>query len=494
MKKTALVLVFLYIYIESNFAQTTITRFTLDQVIRIAQEQSPDAILAKHRFRASYWRYRSFRAAYVPSLNLEGTIPNFNSFPDQIRDDEGNYKFVQSKYITNMANVSLGQNIGLTGGRVFLESELQRIDRIGTDGITQYISAPVTIGINQPIFTFNRLKWDKKIEPLAYEEARKNYIAAVEQVSIRSISMFFNLANAQLNLQIARINYSNADTLYKIAQGRYNIGTIAENDLLQMQLSKLNAETDLNQTEIDLELQKSRLRSFLGYNERMDFELILPDSIPAMQLDFRQVMELAQKNNPEVIERERRLIEAKRDVAQAKGQRGRNISLTASYGLSHEQTNNLPAVYSDPFNNSQKLQIGFNIPIIDWGQGRGRVKMAESQLELANVQISQDQIDFEQNIYLQVMQFNLQDDQVNIAATAEKIAQSRYDVTKQRFLIGKIDVLNLNDALKEKDSSKRAYIAALRNYWNYFYTLRQLTLYDFLQDRSLDEDFDAIVK
>jgi outer membrane protein TolC len=110
------------------------------------------------------------------------------------------------------------------------------------------------------------------------------------------------------------------------------------------------------------------------------------------------------------------------------------------------------------------------------------------------VQISQDQVDFEQNVFLQVMQFNLQDDQVNIAATAERIAQSRYDVTKQRFLIGKIDVLNLNDALKEKDSSKRAYIQSLRNYWSYFYTLRQLTLYDFINNRGLDQDFDIIVK
>lgn len=329
---------------------------------------------------------------------------------------------------------------------------------------------------------------------MVYEEAKREYLAMVEQVSLKAISRFFDLVSAQINLSIAKMNFSNSDTLFKIAQGRYNIGTIAENDLLQMQLSLLNANKALNEAEIGLELQKSRLRSFLGYNERMNFELVLPDSIPGLQIEYQKVMDLAQKNNPDVLSREIRLFEAQRDVAQAKGERGRNIQLTASYGLSHDQESTLPAVYQDPFKNSQRLQIGFSIPIVDWGLGKGKVKMAQSQQELVDVQISQEQTDFEQNIFLQVMQFNLQDDQVKIAAKAEDIAQSRYDVTKQRFLIGKIDVLNLNDALKEKDNSKRTYIDALKNYWSYFYYLRQLTLYDFVQDKPLLQDFDLIVK
>lgn len=491
MKRYLITILILLLFLDNSFSQN---RFTLDQVIQIAQQQSPDAILAKHGFRAKYWQYRSFKATYLPSLSFSGEIPNYNSFPERIQDDEGNYKFVQSKQITNMATLSLGQNIGLTGGRVFVASDLQRIDKIGSNGTTQYLSAPLTVGISQPIFTFNKLKWDKKIEPLVYEEAKRDYLAAVEQVSIKAISRFFDLVSAQINLSIAKMNYSNSDTLFKIAQGRYNIGTIAENDLLQMQLSLLNASKSLNEAEIDLELQKSRLRSFLGYNERMDFELVLPDSIPGLQLEYQKVMDLAQKNNPDVLGREIRLFEAKRGVAQAKGERGRNIQLTASYGLSHDQTSTFPEVYKDPFKNSERLQIGFAIPIVDWGQGKGKVKMAESQQELTDVQISQEQTDFEQNIFLQVMQFNLQDDQVKIAAKAQDIAQSRYNVTKQRFLIGKIDVLNLNDALKEKDNSKRTYIEALKNYWSYFYYLRQLTLYDFVQDQALGHDFDLIVK
>jgi outer membrane protein TolC len=119
--------------------------------------------------------------------------------------------------------------------------------------------------------------------------------------------------------------------------------------------------------------------------------------------------------------------------------------------------------------------------------------MAQSNQELVDVQIQQEQIDFEQNIYLQVTQFNLQREQVHIASITDTIGQKRYDVTKQRFLIGRIDVLNLNDALREKDSAKRGYISALREYWSYYYILRQLSLFDFVNNAAITKDFDNLI-
>jgi outer membrane protein TolC len=337
------------------------------------------------------------------------------------------------------------------------------------------------------------MRWSRKIEPLLYEEAKNVFVESMESVSGKAVGRFFDLALAQLNLKIAQINFSNSDTLFKIAQGRYNIGTIAENDVLQMQLSFLNAKTALSKAGIDLELQKNRLRSFLGFNEKMDFELILPVEIPDFQVDFENVLDLALKNNPDVIAWHRRKLETNRDVAQAKGER-KNLELDASFGLDHNRADNLSDVYQSPFNDKQQVRVSLRMPLIDWGRGKGRVKMAQSNQELVDVQIQQEQIDFEQNIYLQVTQFNLQREQVHIASITDTIGQKRYDVTKQRFLIGRIDVLNLNDALREKDSAKRGYISALREYWNYYYILRQLTLFDFVNNSPINQDFDTLIE
>jgi outer membrane protein TolC len=152
----------------------------------------------------------------------------------------------------------------------------------------------------------------------------------------------------------------------------------------------------------------------------------------------------------------------------------------------------LGGAYVDP-EDQQRLRIGFEIPILDWGLGRGRYKMAQSAEDVIKTNVLQSRSDFEQQIFLQVMQFNLQDDQLRIASKADTIAEKRYEVTKQRFLIGKIDVLDLNVALEEKDVARRGYVQALRNYWDYFYSLRILTLYDWIRDAKLEEDFDEVL-
>jgi outer membrane protein TolC len=327
---------------------------------------------------------------------------------------------------------------------------------------------------------------------MKYEAAKLTYINTMERVSQQSVRYFFDLALAQINLEIAEKNLANSDTLYQIAQGRYQLGTIAENDLLQLELSRLNSETQYNEATIDLELRKSRLRSFLGFNERVSLKLILPSEVPEITMDYVRTLAEARENNPEILTMEQQLLEAERAVAEARSQKGIRGDLFAQIGFSGVDED-LRNSYTD-LARQQRVEVGVTVPILDWGLGKGRFRMAQSAEEVVKMDVSQSMIDFNENIFLQVMQFNLQDDQVAIAAKADTIADLRYEVTKQRFLIGKIDVLDLNVALEEKDVARRGYVEAMRNYWDYYYDLRGLTLYDWQKEIKLSEDFDDLLE
>ena len=120
--------------------------------------------------------------------------------------------------------------------------------------------------------------------------------------------------------------------------------------------------------------------------------------------------------------------------------------------------------------------------------------MAQSSEEVTKTQVQQSMIDFEQQLFLDVAQFNLQDDQVRIAAKSDTVAMKMYEVTKQRFLIGNVDVLELNNADTKKDQNKRGYVQALQNYWTYYYNIRRLTLYDFVENKALDANIDSLIE
>ncbi len=469
-----------------------IKRLTLDEVVSLAAEQSPNALIAKHRFRASYWQYRTFIAEYRPALTLTGNLPDYSTAYSRVWNSVAQqWEYASTNVLQTTGNLSLAQNIGLTGGSISLFSDLTYEKNYETDG-ERYITSPLNIRLTQPLFRYNELRWQKKIEPLKYEEARKNYLQEVENVHMMAVQNFFSLALAQINREIAETNMQNADTLYRIALGRYNLGTIAEDELLQMELSFLNAGTAINESEMNLRDRELKLRSFLGFNQTVRLELLIPSEIPAVEVEVGEVLKLAEANNPDLIALERQLVEAQSSVAQARAEKGLNANLTASYGL-RDQDPLLEMAYNQP-NQQQTIRVGFSLPILDWGQGRGRYKMAQSSEELTRVQVEQSRVDFEQSLLLDVQQFNLQDDQVRIAAKSDTVAAKMFEVTKQRFLIGKIDVLDLNNADTKKDQNKRSYIQALNNYWTYYYNMRALTLYDFVNRKPLETDYEKLVE
>ncbi len=482
---------------QGMYAQATSTTeaeqkvLTLTEVVQLARDQSLMGLMARHQFRNSYWAFRTHKARFRPGLNLEATIPSLNNTMESVTQPDGSEKYVSRSNMQTSLDLQLNQNIGLTGGRVFVSSQLQRNDNFGEEPPTTYLAYPVTIGFMQPINGYNALKWDRKIEPMKYEEAKLQYVNTMERVSQRAVGYFFDLALAQINLEVANKNMANNDTLYQIAKGRYQLGTIGEDELLQMEYRYLIAGSDLNEANIDLALRKSRLRSFLGFNERVDLQLNLPREVPDIELDYGRTLAEAKANNPEILNMERQLLEAEKQVAEARSQKGIRADLFAQVGLS-QFANELSGAYQDPLN-QQRVEVGVQVPLLDWGLGRGQYRMAQSAQEVIRTDVRQSQIDFDENIFLQVMQFNLQDDQVAIASKADTIADLRYEVSKQRFLIGKIDVLDLNVALEEKDVARRGYVQALRNYWSYYFDLRGLTLYDWQRDIKLEEDFDELL-
>ena len=496
MKKYSIGLLLLFlinVFAFTGSAQDRTLNFTLDDVIMIARDQSPRAIMAKHRFRGSYWEYRTHKAKFRPSLTLAGTLPDLNRSIDKITLPDGSDAFVERSLATYAVSASLRQNIAPTGGSIFMSSEMQRIDLLRADQNTlNYLSTPVSIGIRQPIKAHNSFRWERKIEPLKYQAAQKSYVESLEQVNLLAVEYFFQLALAQVNLQIAELNYLNNDTIYQIAKGRYNIGTIAENELLQMELAFLTSSTNLNEAGIQLEINKFQLRSFLGYNENVDIELIIPAEIPELEVDVARALEQAHENNPTMIEMQQDLLEADASVAEAKAERGLQADLFASFGLT-QQSPVIANVYQGT-QDQERLRVGLEVPILDWGLAKGRHKMAQSNQEVTRVNVMQDGIDFDQQVMLQVMQFNLQDDQLRIAAKSDTVAQMRYNVTKQRFYIGKIDVTDLNIALRERDDATRQYLMAMQNYWSYFFNIRRLTLYDFERELPLTEDYESLVE
>lgn len=469
-------------------------KLALQDVIALAQENSLQALLAKHRFRSSYWQYRSYKANYLPSVSLQTDIVDLQrAITKNVVFEDGNWveKFARTERLNSSMSLEASQNIPLTGGRIFVASELGRLDLLNDDPAT-LMSTPISIGLSQPLFGFNTFKWQKKIEPMKYEEAKKQYLSSMEDVNQRAVSYFFDLALEQMNVKTSEFNVANNDTLYQIAKGRFELGMIDQGDLMQMELNLLTSTDDLVKDRLNLEVKKSNLRTFLGFNDNINIELVTSLSVPSLTVDVAEALQRARENNPEMLTMQRNILEAEQNLARTQATARFNANLMASYGLT-QRASDLQNVYKDP-QQSQRLNIGVTIPVLDWGMRKGQVRMARSSLDVTIVNVQQQKIDFEQQVYLDIMQFNMQDDQLRLAAKTDTISRTRYDITKQKFMIGKIDVLKLNDALAQKDRAIANYMSALRTYWSSFYNVRKTTLWDFEKKVPLEQNYDDLIR
>ncbi len=476
-------------------AQTTDSIYlSLNEVVELARQQSPDAMIARHRFRRSYWEYQSFRAGYLPNLRLEATLPNFNRTIDAITLPDGSETYLERTLARYAANISISQKVGFTGGELFLQSGIQRLDNFFTDTTTrQFLSTPLNIGFRQPLFAYNAFKWDKQIEPLRYEEARRLFLEANEQVAATAINYFFDLLTAQLEREIARKNKANYDTLYRIALGRFQLGKIAENELLQLELNLLRASAAEENAHIGYQNKLMSFRSFLRIIGNQTVVLIPPRPEIFFEANPATALAEALENTSAGQAFARRLLEAESLLSRARTEGRYDAQLFATFGLSQTSAR-FSDVYTNPLD-EERLSIGLTIPLLDWGQARGRIRMAESNLELIRTSIEQERNDFEQNLYIKVMQLNMQQNQLIIAAKSDTVAQKRFDVTQKRYLIGKVnDVLELNNAQIDNDSAKIGYFQALKNYWMSYYELRRLTLFDFAQGQKIAEHAEKAIR
>lgn len=465
-------------------------QLTLEEVIRIAQTQSPDALSAKNRFLKAFWEMRTSRAELLPELRLNATIPNYTRSIISVTQPDGSDAFREISQANTSAGISLQKNVGLTGGSVFLSSQLQRIDYLDAD-TAAWLSSPLILGYQQDIFTFNPYKWSKKIDPIKYNEAKQQYLEDVEQIAITATDYFFSLLISQISQKIEEQNEANYDTLYKIGVGRFNLGKIPENDLLQLELSLLQAQAAVESNLIDLENKMFQLKSYLRMKDETPIELIPPvESIRFFDVKIDEAVAKAKLNGSSMLAFERRLLEADREVNRAQTTDRFSANLYAQYGLS-QNAEQFSQVYQSP-QNSQQVSLGLSIPILDWGLAKGRIKMAESDREIERTAVEQERIDFEQDVYLQVQNFMMQQRQLEIAAKADTVATKGFEISKQRYMIGNVDIINLRDAQSSSDQSRVNFFQSLRTYWRNYYELRKLTLYDFHERHDISIDFEKL--
>jgi hypothetical protein len=479
MKKTISFILFLVLANVIVFSQQVDSlklSLSLQNVVELAINQSASVKYAQNTNVNYYWRWKNFKTSFRPQLVLSGNLPEYFHRPDAITQEDGSIEFIFQSQLKANAQISLNQSIPQTGTYIWAGTDLKRNQDYIQKSV-KFSGTPYEIGIYQPIFAYNYMKWQRKTEPLIHEESQKQFIQSVEEIALEATRRFFRYLRIQTNFNLATNNLKNSQDNLKIAEIKRQLGKISENDYSRIQLSVLNAQKALNSSNMELKNADFELKSYINLDQNQQINLTIPLDMLLFSIDPVRALQEAKENRKETPYFERRVIEANSQLIKAKRSTGLSATLSGSIGVSNVAYDYM-GIYKSP-ESGREMRLSMSIPILDWGRSASTVKLAESQRELVLYDVEKDKSDFERSVIVQVEQFGLLKDQLNTAREADKVAENGYLIALKKFQSGEISITDLNISLSERESAKRDYISSIENYWQSYYRLRILTLYDF---------------
>lgn len=450
---------------------------TLQQAVDMAQRQGLQAQAAASTRDAARSRDRAFGARLLPQLALSGNLPRYNRSIIPVVQPDGSTFFRPQQEMNSDLNMVMSQRLPFTGGTLNLSSRLAQLKKSGSTSTETWNSSPFNVSLSQPILRSNSQGWDNQEQGLRSEVAEQQYREAREDIALQTATAYFDLYAAQTALRNATTNAATNDTLYRLNQGRYEVGKIGENDLLQSELALLRSRTTLDGARLEHDRAFAALRLALNIAPNVPLEIAAPTSVPDLNPDTALAVVQALRNRSQVTDLELQETTARRRISEARFNGGIGAQLTASYGY-NATAPDMNLAYRD-LQDAQQLTLNVQVPLIQWGARSADVQAARAERSrvLSSGRATREQV--AQEAHFAALQLSQSRRQLVIAAKSDTVASKRFEVAYNRYVIGRIGMDNLYLAQNEKDQALLQYVQSLRGYWNAYYRLRRLTLYDF---------------
>ena len=456
---------------------------TLQEAIELAQRNGHQSAAARATREAARYRNRAFGSRLLPQLSVGGDVPAYNRSIIPVVQPDGSTQYRGQQQTNAALSMRLTQKLPVTGGDLFMTSSLGRLTRSGTQSSETWTSTPFSVGLRQELFRPNAARWDRREQNVRSDLDERTYLEAQEDVALQTTDLFFNVHSARVAYNNAVTNAAVNDTLYRLNRGRFDVGRIGENDLLQSELALLRARTSVEGARLQLDRAVAALRLALNVPAGMPLDVAVTPAVPEYEADTASAVRHALQNAATVSRVELQGVQARRRVVEARLSSGPGATLQASYGYNQIATR--AALAYENLLEARQLTLSVQLPLWNWGAHAEGVRAAEADRDRVATLSEEALQQLGHDAHFAALQLVQARRNVALYAKADSVAGRRFEVAYNRYTIGRIAIDNLYLAQSEKDQAVGQVAESLRAYWRAHYQLRRLTLYDFVAGQPI---------
>ncbi|SDR97668.1 Outer membrane protein TolC [Formosa sp. Hel1_31_208] len=352
---------------------------------------------------------------------------------------ENNSGILNSGYLPTLTG-----NAGASIDQQNTEGELANGDtRIANGAETRRYNASINLnytlfdGLGR-LYNYKRLKEEYQLSEL---EARET----IETTILQLFSIYYSVAQLSENSSALEETITISKDRLTRAGYQFDYGQSTK-------LEVLNAEVDINNDSINLINAKQQLRNtkrdlnmVLGNQIAQDFDVSTEISF-ILQLNKEELLEKTKANNITLLQAEKNIAISQLDIKTNKAQFLPTVGLVGSYGW-NESSNNSPLAFLLQ-NTNTGVSAGLNLSwnLFDGGSTLTRIKNAQINLEIQELQKQQLATDVERNFN------NAWDDYQNRLTIYQvqeeniKTAQNNFERTQEKFKLGQVTSIEFRQA------------------------------------------------
>lgn len=479
MQKLTILALLLFTSILGANAQEALT---LDKALKIAETGSPDiqqSLLNLERFQKTL---EAQRAALKSRFSLDVNPVTYNQ---SRRFDNRVSQWYTNENFETSALFRIAQPILPTDGTISLTNEFGWASSNSSASATEskVFYNNLYLNLNQPLFTYNRLKLELKELELNLENANISY--AIQRLNLeRNVTQFFyNVYMAQMNLTIAKEELENTQKSYDIIKNKVDAGLAAKEELYQAELNLATSKSGLQNSQVTFENAKDQLKLYLGMDLFDDILILADVAANPIPVDLDKAIDNGLNSRLELRQREIDVESSQFDMIRTRSQNEFRGDMNLRLGITGDNEK-LGQVFDAP-TNSPSIALSFNIPLFDWGEKKARIAAQEAAIQSQQLNLDEQK----KQIIIDIRQVyrNLQNqiNQIEIAKQNEINAQLTYEINLERYENGDLTGMDLNLFQTQLSEQKISYQQALINYKIELLNLKIQTLYDFERNQEI---------
>jgi len=310
---------------------------------------------------------------------------------------------------------------------------------------------------------------------LLTEAAGLDILQQENDLTLNVTQAFLNILLAKENIIYLQDLVNTSGEQVKQAQQKYDIGTIALKDLVQLQAQNANDKYSLVSAQNTHRQYIISLKLLLQLPSTVDFIVQEPDTLVAKTLvpDLGEVQQQALATRPEVKISDKDLEIARVDLQLAKAAFQPTLSGTGGLGANHA-TNSVGNVLQQ-LDNSFYAQIGLSLSVPIFTRRAARTGVEKAQIQIQQAQLGQKNTRNNLSLNVEQAYVNVVNAQGQYDASVEQLT-----ATKESFRIAneqlKVGAVTTVDYLIQKNLYTQAYQQYVQAKYNAALTIR---IYDF---------------